>query len=100
MASPPRCLMTTELRKTITRKNPCNVSQQLYLLSFSLLFFSKTNVNIRDMSNCTKSGVQFQFRGSCDSSTIRGFSLFLSPSMYSTVDGTVRLVIAVTKFGL
>ena len=95
MASPPRCLMTTELRKTITRKNPCNVSQQLYLLSFS-----KTNVNIRDMSNCTKSGVQFQFRGSCDSSTIRGFSLFLSLSMYSTVDGTVRLVIAVTKFGL
>lgn len=86
--------MTTELRKTITRKNPCNVSQQLYLLSFSLLFFSKANVNIRDMSNCTKSSVQFQFRRACDSSTIRGFSLFLSLAMLSTVDGNVRLVIA------
>ena len=32
--------------------------------------------------------------------TIRGFSRFLSSAMYSTVDASVRLVIAVTKFGL
>ena len=80
---------TTELRKTITRGK--------FLLMY--FFFQRPTCSSRDMSNCTKSVYSISF--AVHEITLHHSGvLFLSPAMFSTVDGSVRLVIAVTKFGL
>ena len=69
--------------------------------TFRLFFFSKGKrvVHVICVTVHTKSVRSFQFL--CESgSTIWGLSSFFSLAMFSTVDGSVRLVIAVAKFGL
>ena len=69
--------------------------------SGSFFFFSegKRIAHVICVTAHTKSVRSFQFL--CESgSTIWGLSSFFSLAMFSTVDGSVRLVIAIAKFGL
>ena len=93
-SSIPRLVRTTALlRGIITKKKAPN--------TFRLFFFSKGKriAHVICVTAHTKSVRSFQFL--CESgSTIWGLSSFFSLAMFSTVDGSVRLVIAIAKFGL
>ena len=88
---------TALLRGIITKKKP-RILKRTPSGSF---FFSKGKriAHVICVTAHTKSVRSFQFL--CESgSTIWGLSSFFSLAMFSTVDGSVRLVIAIAKFGL
>ena len=97
-SSIPRLVRTTALlRGIITKKKAPNIKAN----TFRLFFFSKGKriAHVICVTAHTKSVRSFQFL--CESgSTIWGLSSFFSLAMFSTVDGSVRLVIAIAKFGL
>ena len=95
-SSIPRLVRTTALlRGIITKKKAPNIKANTFF------FFSKGKriAHVICVTAHTKSVRSFQFL--CESgSTIWGLSSFFSLAMFSTVDGSVRLVIAIAKFGL
>ena len=80
------------------KKIPVNVSHSFIVFHFFFNLKGQRQAHVIWVTAQSQCAVSVeQFMRYC---TIRGFSRFLSCAMYSTVDGSVRLVIAVTKFGL
>lgn len=95
----PRLVRTIALlRGMITREKK---APDIKTNSFRLFFFKgQLEAHVICVTAHTKS-VRSQFQFLCESSsTIWGLSFFFSLAMFSTIDGSVRLVIAVAKFGL
>ena len=91
---------TALLRGIITRKKKPRILKRTPSSSF---FFSKGQrvAHVICVTAHTKSvRSQFQFLCESGSTLIWGALFFFSLAMFSTVDGSVRLAISVTKFGL
>ena len=93
-----RLVRTTALLRGIIMKKKPRILKRTPSGSF---FFSKGKriAHVICVTAHTKSVRSFQFLRE-SSSTIWGLSSFFSLAMFSTVDGSVRLVIAIAKFGL